>query len=323
MNNKYIGKTCPFCKAPFTENDDIVICSQCDMPHHKDCWVENGGCTTFGCLGTIKAVDANGRADSVTTEQLDFEPLFEEPAPQPQPQRQQQSIIYCTRCGNPNSAEGSFCGKCGSPLSATTPPPNYTNQQQTYSQQSQYSQPYSQQSYSQQTYSQHQYNPYGQQNQSQYHNPYGFTPRADGYSDARMQFVGQNQAYYAPKFNAMITQNKKASWNWCAFFFAPYWCIYRKMYEWGAGILAAAFILSLIPSVFVSLLSIGGYIAFGILGNYVYMKKVDTLVAQSAHLHDTAKYQFVAEKGGVNKKATTWVIIGYIILNTIINVARM
>ena len=323
MNNKYIGKTCPFCKAPFTEYDDIVICSQCDMPHHKDCWVENGGCTTFGCLGTIKAVDANGRADSVTTEQLDFEPLFDEPAPQPQPQRQQQSIIYCTRCGNPNSAEGSFCGKCGSPLRATTPPPNYSNQQQTYSQQSQYSQPYSQQSYSQQTYSQQQYNPYGQQNQSQYHNPYGFTPRADGYSDARMQFVGQNQAYYAPKFNAMTTQNKKASWNWCAFFFAPYWCIYRKMYEWGAGILAAAFILSLIPSVFVSLLSIGGYIAFGILGNYVYMKKVDTLVAQSAHLPDTAKYQFVAEKGGVNKKATTWVIIGYFILNLIINLAKL
>ena len=83
------------------------------------------------------------------------------------------------------------------------------------------------------------------------------------------------------------------------------------------------FILSLIPSVFVSLLSIGGYIAFGILGNYVYMKKVDTLVAQSAHLPDTAKYQFVAEKGGVNKKATMWVIIGYFILNLIINLAKL
>lgn len=269
MNNKYIGKTCPFCKAPFTEYDDIVICSQCDMPHHKDCWVENGGCTTFGCLGTIKAVDSNGRADSVTSEQLDFEPLFEEPAPQPQ------------------------------------------------TQQTQYSQPYTQQQYSQQ-----QYNPYGQQTQSQYHNPYGFTPRADG-NDARMQFVGQNQAYYAPRFNTMTTQNKKATWNWCAFFFTPFWFIYRKMYDWGAGILVGAFILSLIPSLFVSFLLIGGYITLGIMANYIYMKKIDTLVTQSSTMPDTAKFQFLAEKGGVNKKATTWAIVGYYVLNLIINIARM
>lgn len=318
MNDKYIGKSCPFCKTLFTEYDDIVICSQCDMPHHKDCWVENGGCTTFGCLGTIKGVNPNSGSDSVTSNQMDFEPLFNEPPSQPQTQqRQQQSIIYCTRCGNPNNADGSFCGKCGSPLRATTPPPNYSNQQQAYSQQSPYSQ------YSQPQYSQQQYNPYSQQTQNQYHNPYGFTPRADAGNDVRMQFVGQNQSYYAPKFAMMTTQSKKASWNWCAFFFAPYWFIYRKMYEWGAGVLAAAFIISFIPNLFVSFISLGGYIALGILGNYIYMKKVDTLVAQSSSMPDTTRFQFIAEKGGVNKKATTWVIVGYFILNLIITLARM
>ena len=319
MNSKYVGKNCPFCKAPFTEYDEIVICSQCDMPHHKDCWVENGGCTTFGCLGTIKAVDTNGRADSVTAEQMDFEPLFDEPAPQPQAQQyQQQSIIYCTRCGNPNSAEGSFCGKCGSPLRATTPPPNYSNQQQTYAQQS-----YSQQTHSQQSYTQQQYNPYGQQNQSQNHNPYGFTPRADVSMYDRMRFVGQNQAYYGPRFNAMITKNKKASWNWSAFFFTPFWFIYRRMYDWGIGVLVSAFILSLIPSTFVSFLLLAGYITLGIMANYIYMKKIDTLVAQSATMPDMAKIQFFAENGGVNKKATTWAIIGFYIFNLMINFARM
>ena len=306
--NSYIGKICPFCKTEFKDGDDIVVCSSCDMPHHKDCWIENGGCTTFGCLGTIKAVDTNGRVDSVTAEQMEFEPLFDEPAPQPQTQqRQQQSIIYCTRCGNPNNVEGSFCGKCGSPLRATTPPPNYSNQQLTYSQK----------------YSQQQYNPYGQQGQGQYHNPYGFTPRAEGATDARMQFVGQNQQYYASKFTTMATQNKKATWNWCAFLFTPYWFIYRKMYGYGFGMLAAVFILSLIPSGLVSLLLLGGYITFGILANFIYMKSIDNLIAQMQTLPETAKYQFIAEKGGVNKVATTWVIIGYCVLNLIVTLAQM
>ena len=55
--NEYVGKICPYCKTELKENDDIVVCSICDMPHHKDCWIENQGCTTFGCLGTIKAAD--------------------------------------------------------------------------------------------------------------------------------------------------------------------------------------------------------------------------------------------------------------------------
>ena len=34
-----------------------MVCSACEMPHHKDCWIENQGCTTFGCQGTIRGVD--------------------------------------------------------------------------------------------------------------------------------------------------------------------------------------------------------------------------------------------------------------------------
>ena len=57
MSSEYIGKTCPFCRTEFQEGDDIVVCSACDMPHHKECWIENKGCTTFGCSGTIKNID--------------------------------------------------------------------------------------------------------------------------------------------------------------------------------------------------------------------------------------------------------------------------
>ncbi len=53
----YIGKICPYCKTAFVMGDEVVVCSACEMPHHKDCWIENQGCTTFGCQGTIRGVD--------------------------------------------------------------------------------------------------------------------------------------------------------------------------------------------------------------------------------------------------------------------------
>lgn len=29
----------------------MVQCSQCGVPHHEECWKENGGCTVYGCKG--------------------------------------------------------------------------------------------------------------------------------------------------------------------------------------------------------------------------------------------------------------------------------
>ena len=51
-----VEKKCPYCKTIIEDDAQAVVCSACDMPHHKDCWVENQGCTTFGCVGTIQCV---------------------------------------------------------------------------------------------------------------------------------------------------------------------------------------------------------------------------------------------------------------------------
>lgn len=50
-NTEYVGKVCPYCHNAIKSTSDIVVCSTCDTPHHKDCWSENGGCTTYGCTG--------------------------------------------------------------------------------------------------------------------------------------------------------------------------------------------------------------------------------------------------------------------------------
>lgn len=62
------------------------------MTHHRGCWEENQGCTTFGC---------------------------------PQQHYQASSAPharFCGVCGTPVKEAQAFCGKCGAPTDAQTPP---------------------------------------------------------------------------------------------------------------------------------------------------------------------------------------------------------
>ncbi len=51
MSQGYIGKTCPYCQYPIKQDSEVVVCAECHIPHHRGCWQENGGCTTFGHQG--------------------------------------------------------------------------------------------------------------------------------------------------------------------------------------------------------------------------------------------------------------------------------
>jgi TM2 domain-containing membrane protein YozV len=41
---------CPYCRSPFEQEDELIVCEACSTPHHADCYAENTGCTVFGCL---------------------------------------------------------------------------------------------------------------------------------------------------------------------------------------------------------------------------------------------------------------------------------
>ncbi|WP_446744418.1 NINE protein [Silvibacterium acidisoli] len=41
--------SCPYCRSPFEDGEEIVSCPGCATDHHTDCFQENGGCTVFGC----------------------------------------------------------------------------------------------------------------------------------------------------------------------------------------------------------------------------------------------------------------------------------
>lgn len=58
-------------------------------------------------------------------------------------------------------------------------------------------------------------------------------------------YIQNSAPRYISKFMKQKKKNGKLSWNWAAFFFAPYWFFYRKLYKAGAVFLALSVALSL------------------------------------------------------------------------------
>ena len=88
----------------------------------------------------------------------------------------------------------------------------------------------------------------------------------------------------------------------------------RKMYGYGAAVLAADIVVAFIGSSFLLLLALGGYIALGILGNSIYMKFLEGKANQARSMSEPYKSQFITANGGVNMVATVLAIIGRVLL---------
>ena len=268
----FIGKICPYCKTEFKEGDDVVVCSVCEMPHHKECWIENKACTTFGCTGTI--VGAEQYAEAVDNK------------------------TFCTKCGAPLSEGQKFCASCGTPAGATGEPhfqvagayaTNQSYQQNTYTApQPQYTPQYSAPQYNAG------YNPYDQQQQQVDQDMY--------------TFIQTNQPFYISKFQKMQMSNSKTSWNWCSFLFSAYWLAYRKMYGIAAAYAGISFVLGLIPGIG-AVLTLAMAICSGIFGNHFYKQYIDGELQVARSMDAMNKNAYIAKKGGTSAGAV-WVVVG-------------
>ena len=108
--NDFSNKICPYCKTKFSDDDDIIVCSECEMPHHKECWIENQGCTTFGCLGTITATNTT----TTNVPATDYVPATNYVATEQAPAQPISSdTVFCTFCGARCSSTSVFCSNCG------------------------------------------------------------------------------------------------------------------------------------------------------------------------------------------------------------------
>ena len=103
MSNNSVGQTCPYCQFPIKPDDEVVYCSQCNLPHHAQCWQENGKCTTFGCDGH-PAATPNDKYPGGNLGASYIDLTIDD--------------CICSRCGASNSISATFCSQCGNNLSA-------------------------------------------------------------------------------------------------------------------------------------------------------------------------------------------------------------
>lgn len=99
----YEGLSCPVCQSPFNTNDDIVVCPQCGLPHHRSCWANIGHCFEADKHGTDQQWSReNARSNETSTANANVS----------------EDEQVCSKCGASNPRYAEFCKRCGSDLSA-------------------------------------------------------------------------------------------------------------------------------------------------------------------------------------------------------------
>jgi len=58
-SRKETGRSCPHCRFPIKERDQLMTCGVCSSPHHLECWEDVGGCAVEGCAGGVRAAESS------------------------------------------------------------------------------------------------------------------------------------------------------------------------------------------------------------------------------------------------------------------------
>lgn len=189
----YEGLSCPVCAKPFAEGDDIVVCPQCGLPHHRACWTDIGRCYEE---------DKHGTPQQWSREHAQTQPQSTTSSTSSASTNTQ----ICPQCQTENVEYAEFCTRCGYTFhakewsSAPQPQPAPVNE----------------------------YSPYGQPYEA-----YSSQERIHESNAADLAaVVGTNTIYYMERFRR-IEQKRSGGWNWAAFLLAPYWLFYRKQYGLG------------------------------------------------------------------------------------------
>ena len=206
----YKGQICDGCKKTMDECEDIVVCPVCGTPQHRSCWEERGEC-----------VNANKHAEGFVWHEKQLT----------QEEKAKLEGIKCPVCGKKNSADALSCDECGAPLIHNE---NEKKQDENKAPNA---------------------NPVNifLNTMNTPANPflYGVKQDADKEIDGVKvkeiaSFVQNSAPKYINKFEKTEKDEKgkrKISFNWAAFFFAPIWFFYRKL--WKIGILFACALLAI------------------------------------------------------------------------------
>lgn len=100
---------CPVCCSEILADDEAIVCPDCKMAYHKECWEENMGCATYGCpqAGCLNP----------PTEQIGVQDLPPAWAPTAASTATPATAsILCPKCHTPLDAHATFCWSCGADL---------------------------------------------------------------------------------------------------------------------------------------------------------------------------------------------------------------
>ncbi len=61
------GRNCPYCQCEIDAGERSIVCPTCGIPHHEECWQENGGCTTYGCENSPQVRQNQGQRPVMPT----------------------------------------------------------------------------------------------------------------------------------------------------------------------------------------------------------------------------------------------------------------
>lgn len=223
MPVNYENVSCPVCGKPLKEGDDVVVCPVCATPQHRECWMENGRCGND---------DLHASGYIWSKENTDN---YEEPAVT----EERSDVRICHVCKSESPADALHCGNCGA---------LFSQHEEQGSKKCAFC---------------------GKENSddaihcNQCGAPLNISGGNAGYiagtDISADEKIGENTAgdlatyvqasphRYIRKFKK-FESGKKISINFAAFFFAPYWFFYRKLYKAGAFFLVAFVTASILLS---------------------------------------------------------------------------
>lgn len=283
----YNNCVCPVCKKQFEDGDDIVVCPECGTPHHRECYNSIHHCAN---------ADLHSEGYDFYKENIENKKSNNE-----KPSEKDEQGYYI-----PPVSFGTSIGAGNDPDPGIDNTPDMDpddNGEPIFGSFQQPVQPiFTVKS------------PYQNDDET-----------IDGQSVADIAItVRTNTQPFITKFKKMEKTKKKASWNWCAFIFGPYYYFFRKMYKPGVLYFCITLAINYATSFFTTKFAPETFKALADLMQNAYSgKSYDVNSLASAGDYSTAmKISFISLAVSLLIRIIFAVLSDYLYKNTVISIIK-